>query len=338
MKITIHDVAKRAGVSTKTVSRVVNQQGEISPETRARVQAVIEELGYRPNILARSLVNQRSAMIGVVAWGLDFYAPSRIVVGIQQRANETGYSLFLHLVPHPVDSNAEQIINTLADHRVDGIIWMVPEVNDNHNWVQAAQLSNLPPIVQMSAKPRSGLDTVAVDNYRGGYLAAGCLLESGRRKIGMIAGSAGWWESEQRRAGWHERLEQAGLDPREMPLVEAGWSVESGAQAMLKLLKQAHDLDAVLTASDDIALGALSVACQHHLQIPGDLALVGFDNIPQSAYFQPPLTTIDQPLARSGQAAVDLLLKRIERRGSDEMIERSTIMLEPRLVVRASSG
>jgi LacI family transcriptional regulator len=339
MQTTIREVAKRAGVSTKTVSRVVNQQGEISAETRARVQAVIDEMGYRPNILARSLVSQRSSMLGVVAWGLDYYAPSRIVVGIEQRSSDLGYSLFLHLMSHPTDSGAEHILNTLADHRVEGIIWAIPEVGRNHTWLQLASLENLPPIVFLSMQPRSGLDSISVDNRRGGELAGQHLVNQGRKKIGMISGPPTWWETQERRLGWQEALMRAGLEPSAQRIVPADWSVESGAQAMQRLLEQDAEIDAVFACSDDIALGALAAATRSGRCIPEDLALVGFDNIPQSAYFQPSLTTIDQPLARTGRTAVDLLLERIERRrGGKEQDGASALAFEPRLVIRASSG
>jgi LacI family transcriptional regulator len=335
MKTTIHDVAKQAQVSTKTVSRVINHQGEISEETRVRVQAVIDRLGYRPNILARSLVNQRSHMLGVVTWGIDFYAPSRIVVGIERRARELGYSLFLHLIPDPAEGNTHQVLETLASHRVDGIIYAIPEVKANHDWVRPAQLEDLPPLVFMNTQPRPGLLSVSVDNHLGGWMAGRHLIDQGCRRIGILCGPAGWWESIERLAGWQDALQKAGLEIRQERIVHADWSVESGMQGMRTLLHQSPDIDAIFACSDDIALGALTVATQAGRHVPQDLALVGFDNIPQAAYFQPPLTTVHQPLARIGRAAVDLLHLRIEAGGGD--IQAPAVMQEPELVVRASS-
>ena len=343
MTVNIHDVAKQAGVSIRTVSRVVNQQGEISEETRARVQAVIDELSYRPNFLARSLVSQRSNMIGVVTWGLDYYAPSRIVVGIEQRSNELGYSLFLNLISHPTDAGAERILNTLVDHRVDGIIWAIPEVGENHGWIRHVSLEKYPPIVFLNTQPFTGLNSVAVNNRRGGELATQHLIDRGCRKIGLIKGPQSWWEAEERSAGWKDALIKAGLDPSPQHIVEADWSVEMGLQATQQLLEQAPEIDGIFASSDDIALGALTAAIQLGRKIPQDLALVGFDNIPQSAYFQPPLTTIDQPLSRTGRAAVDHLLEQIKDRQSGkkqtiEVVSANALKLEPRLVVRASSN
>lgn len=338
MKITIHDVAKRAGVSIKTVSRVVNRQGEISEETRARVQAVIDEMGYRPNILARSLVNQRSHMLGVVTWGLDFYAPSRIVVGIEQCARRLGYSLFLHLMADPASGNAQQILDTLAAHRVDGIIYAIPEVGGNHDWVQPALLADLPPIVFMNMQPRGGLHSVSVDNRLGGWKAARHLIEQGRKRIGAILGPADWWETGERFQGWKDAILQAGLEINARCIAQADWSVESGLAAMQALLEQAPELDAVFAASDDIALGALAAAARQGRRVPDDVALVGFDNIPQAAFFQPPLTTIHQPLARIGSSAVELLHRQIETSAAGAGSEPDSVILqEPELVVRAST-
>jgi LacI family transcriptional regulator len=342
MTVTIHDVAKRAGVSTKTVSRVLNQQGEISEETRARVQAVIDELGYRPNILARSLVSQRSHMLGVVTWGLDYYAPSRIVMGIEQRASELGYSLFLHLISHPTDAGGDMILNTLAAHRVDGIIWAIPEVGENYASIRQASLDSLPPVVFLNTQSQTRRDCLAVDNRLGGELATQHLIDLGCRQIGLIKGPQGWWEAEERWAGWRNALVRAGREPSAAQMVQSEWSVEQGWQAMQRLLEQTPEIDGVFACSDDIALGALTAATQAGRRVPEDLALVGFDNIPQSAYFQPPLTTIDQPLSRTGRAAVDVLLRRMEERRSGagavgELESASAIVLAPRLVIRASS-
>lgn len=188
MHVTLRDVAKLAGVSTKTVSRVVNNQGELSESTRARVQSAIAKLGYRPNILARSLVSQRTDTLGVVAWGIDYYGPSQTVVGIENRADELGYSLFLHLLTKPDEAKIERVLDALIDRRVDGVIWAVPEVGDNRAWIETDRLRQLPPIIFLSTLPREGLASISVDNYRGALQATQHLIAQGRRRIAMIAG------------------------------------------------------------------------------------------------------------------------------------------------------
>src|SRR5450759_675273 len=164
---TLRDVADLAGVSTKTVSRVVNHQNEIRQATRLRVQAAIDQLDYRPNILARSLIHQRTNSLAVIAWGIDYFGPSRTVVGIEQEANELGYSLFLNLINHP-DGDPEPILDSLIDRRVDGIIWAVPEVGNNRSWLCASRFDQLPPIIFLSMESRPGISVVSVDNCNGG--------------------------------------------------------------------------------------------------------------------------------------------------------------------------
>jgi LacI family transcriptional regulator len=339
MNVTMHDVAKLAGVSTKTVSRVVNNQGEISESTRSRVQAAIEQLGYRPNILARSLVNQRSNMLAVVTWGIDYYGPSRILVGIVQRSKEMGYSLFLNLMAHPCEDSSGQILDNLIAHRVDGILWAVPEVGDNRDWLHTIRMDFLPPIIFLNMQSRTGFNSVSIDNRRGGFQAARHLIHQGRRRIGLISGPQDWWEAKERYAGWQEALQGAGLAPEPSLVVEADWSVESGAAAMQTLLEREPGIDAVFACSDHIALGALTAAHRLERRVPQDLAVVGFDNIPESAYLQPPLSTVHQPLVDIGSRAVETLHLMIEsKRSGGGSVEPVAIVQEPELVVRASSG
>ncbi len=338
MHVTLQDVAKRAGVSTKTVSRVVNNQGEISEATRRRVQAAIEQLGYRPNILARSLVNQRSNTLAAVAWGIDYFGPSRTLLGIEKKADELGYSLFLNLMAHPDDGNIDRILDTLVARQVDGIIWAVPEVGDNRVWLNATQIDNLPPIVFLSMQARSGLTSVSIDNRNGGLQAAQHLISQGRRRIGLITGPLAWWEARERYAGWQAALEQAGLEPASSLVVEAAWSAASGATAMRALLEREPQIDALFACSDQIALGALGVAHAAGRRIPQDIAVAGFDNIPESEFFWPPLTTIYQHLVDIGCLAVENLHRVIEaRRKSRTDGEPVAISQVTELVIRESS-
>jgi LacI family transcriptional regulator len=336
MKLTLHEVARRAGVSTKTVSRVVNHQGEISDETRARVQAVINEMGYRPNILARSLVNRRSNSLGVVAWGLDYFAPSQIVVGIEKKARELGYTLLLQLIADPADPSALQMLEILAAYRVDGIIWAIPEVGENRAWLDTQLRKSLPPILFMNMETRSGVASVSIDNWAGGMSAGLHLIQSGRKHLSLISGPLDWWEARQRSEGWRAALCQAGMEATPSQIVEATWSVASGERAMRSLLECFPNVDAVFACSDDIALGALATLYRSGRKVPDDVAVVGFDNIPQSAYFHPPLTTVDQPLAEIGRMAVEKLHEQIVQPSESEENLYGEIKV-PKLIVRASS-
>ena len=336
--VTLQDVAALAGVSIKSVSRVVNNQGEITDATRQRVQAAIDELGYRPNVLARSLVSRRSDTLAVVAWGIEYFGPSRTIVGIEQQADELGYSLFLNLVAQPDDPSQEHILDTLLARRVDGIIWAVPEVGDNRKWLRPGLLERLPPIVFLSMQSQPDLTIAAVNNFSGAKQAVQHLIDQGRRKIAIVTGPKLWWEARERIAGWKSTLEEAGLTPSTTLIVESYWSAAGGERAMQQLLKQAPDIDAVFASSDQIALGALGPIRQSGRHIPQDVAIVGFDNIPESAFYWPPLTTVYQKLVNVGHIAVQNLHQLIEARQQRRgYIEAALTLVEPELIVRASS-
>jgi len=335
---TLRDVAKLANVSTKTVSRVVNNQGEISSETRERVQAAIEQLGYRPNILARSLINQRTNTLGVVAWGIEYFGPSRTVVGIEQQAHQLGYSLFLNLIDRPDNGDIKKVLDTLITHRVDGILWAVPEVGNNRTWLESTHMDQLPPIVFLSMGPRPGCAIVAVDNYSGAKQATQHLIEQGRRKIGIITGPLSWWEARERYAGWKAALQEADLVMPPSLIVEGDWSAAAGEQGLGKLMDHEPDIDAVFASSDQIALGALGTAHRLGCKIPEDLAIVGFDNMPESACFWPPLTTVYQQLIDVGRIAVQTLHRMIEDNRQLKTPDEATVTLvKPELIIRASS-
>jgi LacI family transcriptional regulator len=335
---TLQDVADLAGVSAKTVSRVVNNQGEIKGTTRKRVQDAIDKLGYQPNLLARSLVHRRTHTLAVVAWGIDFFGPSRTLVGVQQQAAELGYSLFLNLLSQPDDPSHERVLNNFISHRVDGIIWAVPEVGDNRTWIKSDRLKQLPPIVFLNMSAQPGFAMVSVNNQSGGSQATQHLIDQGRHKVGIISGPQRWWEARERYLGWKCTLEQAGLDPASSLAVESDWSSEGGERAMHQLLIQEPDLDAVFASSDQIALGAMRAISISGRRIPEDVAIVGFDNIPESAFFGPPLTTVYQHLVDVGRIAVRNLHRMIEDRHEDKKsIEAQVMFSEPELVVRAST-
>ncbi len=338
MHVTLKDVARHAGVSIKTVSRVVNDQGEISAETRLRVQSAIQELGYRPNILARSLVRQRTNTIGVVASGIEYFGPSRTIVGIEQQADQFGYSLFLNLLPHPKDPDVDQALFELVERRVDGIVWAIPEIGDNHSWIGRHDLERVPPIVFLSMAAHPRLSVVAVDNRAGAQLATEHLLAQGRRRVGILTGPLTWWEARERLAGWKQALERAGLAHDETLVVEGDWTPASGERGMKQLLYRARELDAVFVSNDQMSLGALGVLHRAGRRVPEDVAVVGFDNIPESEFFLPPLTTVYQQLVDIGRLAVQELYSRIQaRRESDDGRQPAQVQLVPTLIERASS-
>jgi LacI family transcriptional regulator len=337
-RATIKEVAFAAGVSTQTVSRVINNRPDVSPETRKRVQTIIDQLSYQPSALARSLISQRSYTLGVVTAGLRLLGPSRTLSGITQAAEGAGYSLLLKELSNFDVNNIVPIIQTLISHHVDGIIWAVPEVGENRNWVNQLSLDIEIPIVYLTMKSKEQISVVSINNYLGGQMAVSHLLEQGYHHVGHLTGPLDWWEARERKAAWNDVLKDAKLEVKDEHWVEGNWSSASGALAIEKLLTQYPEIDAVFVANDQMALSVMQFACRNGLQIPDDLGVVGFDDIPESEYFWPPLTTIRQDQYNVGEVAVEEIIKIIETNWNEQkQVQPKSIMLTPALVVRQSS-
>jgi LacI family transcriptional regulator len=340
-KITIKHVAQEAGVSTQTVSRVINQRPDVAPETRQRVQKVIDRLGYQPSYVARSLIQGRSSTLGIVAYGLDYFGPSRTLSGIEQQANELGFSLLLSLMRHPDpgDQTPKQLLRDKLARHVDGIIWAVPHIGNNRDWIAQETPDLSVPIVFLTMESRPGLSIVAIDNRGGGRMATEHLIAQGCRKIGHVTGPLDWWEARQRQLGWQDALESAGLMTTRDMVAFGDWSAESGMRGLTRLLKQQPDIEAVFFGNDQMALGGLQAARKMGRRIPEDLAIIGFDDIPESAYFYPPLSTMRQNIFELGSQAVRELNRRIEaRQQKDDSVEPRTCLLQPQLVIRESTA
>ena len=335
---TIKEVASAAGVSTQTVSRVMNDRPDVSNETREKVQKIIAELDYQPSALARSLIQQRSYTLGVVVAGLKYIGPSRTLSGITNAAEEFGYSLLLKELHSFNANNVEPILQEFRSRHADGIIWAVPEVGENREWLTKPFDIFGTPIVFLTMEPRPHIPVVSIDNLLGGRMVMNHLLEQGYRHIGHISGPLDWWEARQRMTAWKNALKDAGMEPRDEYWVEGNWSSSSGSQAISKLFDQYPDMDAVFAANDQMALSVLQAACQRNLRVPEDLGVVGFDDMPESPYFFPPLTTVQPEQFNVGRMAVEEMVKIL---GSDqqrkESIEPTSIMLTPSLIVRQSS-
>ena len=335
---TIKQVAKAAGVSTQTVSRVINDRPDVAPETRERIMMTIDELGYQPSALARSLIQQRSYTLGVVTAGLTYIGPSRTLSGITSAAEAAGYSLLLKELSHFDADNLVPIFHALLSRHVDGVIWAVPEVGENRSWINKRSIGPNLPIVYITMEPKANISTVSVDNYLGGRMAMSHLIEQGYRNIGHISGPMDWWEARQRMLAWKDALREAGIETKEGHWAEGDWSSASGVQGIERLLEQYPNMDALFVGNDQMALGVIQVAYQKGLRIPEDLGVVGFDDIPESTYFNPPLTTIEQDQYTLGKVAVEEMIKIIEAGWQGlESVETKPIMITPRLVVRKSS-
>ena len=332
-QITIKQVAQEAGVSKQTVSRVLNNRPDVAPKTRRHIQEVIDRLGYQPSNLARRL-KQRSCTLGVVTAELGQYGPMRRLIGIEQEAAALGYSLHLSLI-HQVDvDNSERVLSELLAWQVEGVIWAVPEVNSNRAWLQD-NIPQLPvPVLFISERSDDNLSAVSIDNRAGGRLATEHLLAQGYQHIGLITGRMNWQVARQRHLGWLDALPKT--DRRQ--IVEGDWSAASGAQGLRQLRQQYPEMEAVFACNDQMALGVLQAAHELQIGVPKDLALVGFDNTPDSAYFWPPLTSVRHQLIEQGKDAVQALISMIEAQRQYGSFEQPEVaVFQPQLIVRKSS-
>ncbi len=337
-RVTIRDVAAAAGVSHQTVSRVLNDRPDVAEETRTRILQIIEELNYQPSAIARTLIKQRSLTLGIVTAGLKYLGPSRTLNGITEQTEELGYTLLLKELPDFLANDVQPLLNSLLARRVDGILWAVPEVGDNRAWLKE-QLGELPvPMILLTMEARPGLPIVAIDNYAGGRMATEHLLEQGYQHIGHITGPLDWWEARQRKAGWRDALLDAGVPEADLYSEEGNWSSASGEQAIDCLLANYTEMDAVFVGNDQMALSVLQTACRRGIEVPQDLAVVGFDGLPEAAHYWPPLTTVYQDLRKLGRTAVQVLVQAIEASRQEQAVFQLTpISLRPELIVRGSS-
>lgn len=334
-KVTIKDVAQACGISTQTVSRVINQRPDVAPETRELVERTIAALGYQPSALARSLVRQRSYTLGVIIAGLKYVGVSQTLNGIAEESEQAGYSLLLKELPRFDTPNIVPVIESLMAHHVEGIVFAGPEWNENVKVAQSQLPVSCPPIVFLKCQPNPNYTTISIDNYGGARMAVEHLLQAGRRHIGLIAGPLEWLEARQRKQGWEDALTSAGISLAPYKWTQGNWNSASGEAAFAELKTKYPRMDAVFASNDQMALGVLHYAHLNGIRIPDDVAVVGFDNLAESAYFTPSLTTIEQPLRELGRLSVRTLLEQVNAAG--QALAPRTIVLPTRLVVRQST-
>jgi len=336
---TIYEVAREAGVSRQTVSRVINNRPDVAPDTRERVLRIIGEMEYRPSAIARSLSKQRSFNFGLLTAGLEFIGPSTTLSGIVKKSEELGYGIYLKALSSFQSDTIQPILDWFLARQVDGIIWAAPEIGSNREWVKEMIGSIQVPIIFLTSAKREDISIVTMDNYHGARLATEHLLEVGRKNIGHISGPLDWWESRQRMQGWHDALKAHGIEPKERMVAEGNWSSKSGKRAFDQLLSSFPEMDAVFVANDQMALSVLQTACETNIDIPNALSVVGFDNIPESDFFSPSLTTVFQNMTELGCVAVDELAKMVNDNISDVMPKEPIYLtIKPELIIRKSSS
>lgn len=327
--VVMADVARLAGVSPMTVSRVLNSPGRVAPETRLRVLDAVRELGYRPNSAARVLATGRSRVLGVVGFDTTLYGPASMLFGIEQAARDAEYGVTITSLAALTQRNVAEAVDRLRGQSVDGVIIIAPHVASVEG---LADVSAGLPVVAVGGGDGGVIPVAAVDQYAGAAAATRHLLDLGHRTVRHLAGPSDWLEAGARRKAWEDTLRAAG---REVPPVVFGdWSPRSGYE-FGKRLADDPSVTAVFTANDQMAVGLIRALHEAGRRIPDDVSIVGFDDVPESAYLSPPLTTVGQDFGQVGRHALRLLLERI---GGAPVEEGRRITVEPELIVRQSTG
>ena len=330
MSVTIRDVARHAKVSVATVSRALNGHPNVAEEVRRRVLDVANRLRYSPHHAARSLSSRRTRTIGVVLPDLYGEFFSELMRGIDQVARERG----LHLLVSSYHGNPKEqgvALRTMRG-RVDGLLLMSPFLAGAEEL--ASELPPMPVVLMNPALAVERLPSVGVDNHGGAMAMMRHLLGAGHRRIAFIAGPEDNFDASERLRGYREALAQGapGVEPRVLP---GNFDEASGHAAGQRLLESGERPDAVFAANDMMALGCLFALGQGGLRAPADIALAGFDDIPLSRYIDPPLTTMRVEIAELGARAI---LRLLDGGADADAAAPVPALIEPRLVVRASSG
>ena len=332
MSATIKDVARLAGVSVATVSRVLNASAPVRDETRARVLEIARELRFAPNGAARTLSRRRSGALGVILPDLHGEFFSELLRGIDQEAQRAGHSLLVSSSHH--DSHGVSVAVRTMRGRVDGLLVMAPDVEG------AALDAALPdglPVVLLNRAPGVTAASVMVDNFGGARAMTNHLLALGHRRIGFVAGAADNADSDERELGYRAALDEAGVPFDADLYVRGDFTEDGGWRGARELLARPEPPSVIFAANDAMAVGVLSALREMDIAVPASVAVVGFDDIPIARFLNPPLTTVRVGIAALGERAAALLLRDVAERPPPRRVPRRDI-LPTVVVVRASCG
>ena len=321
-------MARLAGVSQKTVSRVMNNEPYVRDELRERVLLAARQLGYRPNGAARSLLSGRTRRLGVISLGTRLYGPMTMLVAVERSARRLGYAVSVAHTSEDDRHGVAEAIEGLLEQGVDGIV--LAEAIDEGPITVAVDV----PVLTIGRFP--GLVAArrirsAEKSDRSGYVATKHLIDLGHTQIRHVSGPARWWASRDRTDGWRSALREAGLPVVEP--VDGDWSCESGFRAGLKLAEDSS-MTAAFVANDDMAIGFIRALRDAGRQVPGDVSVIGMDDVPAARFLSPSLTTIAQDFDAIATEGVGLLAAEISAPGA---VERTLREVDPPLVVREST-
>ena len=326
---TIRDVARQAGVSHQTVSRVINGREGVLPETRVLVEAAIEQMGYRPSAIARSMAHGHTHTLACISPNLTDYTFASVIEGAEREARQHNYFM---LGSSATNSDAfRDLVDELVGHRhIDGLIVINPYSDDRYKYIPKSF-----PLVFVGARSHDNdVSSVCLDDEKVAYDATKHLLAFGHTNIAMVTGPMEEDCSQDRTKGYRRALQESGLEMDETMIIEGDWSATSGQDALLSFVEQGRVPTAVFAQNDRMALGVLHAARDVNLKIPTQLAVIGVDDMPLSSYFDPPLTTMQQDMPLIGQKATRLLLDIIQNKNTSVR----DVKLSAQLIVRHSTS
>ncbi|WP_017348970.1 HTH-type transcriptional repressor PurR [Pantoea sp. A4] len=328
---TIKDVAKRAGVSTTTVSHVINKTRFVAEETRNAVWEAIKALHYSPSAVARSLKVNHTKTLGLLATSSEAPYFAEIIDAVEKHCFDKGYTLILGNAHNDLNKQ-RAYLSMMAQKRVDGLLVMCSEYPDDL-LTMLEENRNIPMVVMDWGECQGDFTDTVLDNaFQGGYMVGRYLIERGHRDIGAIPGQMARNTGGGRHAGFVKALQEAGVAIRDEWIVQGDFETESGYLAMQQILAQKQRPTAVFCGGDAMAMGAICAADELGLRVPQDISVIGYDNLRNARYYTPALTTVHQPKSELGEKALDMLLDRITSKREDSQ----TIEVNPTLIERRS--
>ncbi len=323
---TLEDVARYAGVSYQTVSRVLNKSANVSEATRLKVEQAIDVLRYVPNRLAQQLVGKQSFTLGLVTTSLALHAPSQIAASVKKYAHQAGYQVLISMIDEDVNQSIQDSINELKSQRVDRVIINIPLESAEAEHIYENNRDIL--CLFLDVDPGSPVFNVCFNPADGSRASVEYLLELGHRDFALLAGPEESVSSRLRLQSWQDTLREKGLAP--VTVIHGDWSAKSGYYNALHILRETPQFTAMLVGNDQMALGVISALHQHNVAIPEQVSIIGYDDTYDSAFFHPALTTVSLDLDLQSKEAVERLL------ATKNDVSESTL-LPAKLVVRNST-
>jgi DNA-binding LacI/PurR family transcriptional regulator len=331
MKATIYDIAKEAGVSIATVSKVINGKGRISADTRNAVFAIMERFDFQPSVIASALTGKKTFTLGLLVPDVSNPFFAEIARAIEDQGHHLGYSVVMCNTDNK-DEKIERYIALLLQKSVDGII--IATGIEKKEILEQLLTKGLPIVLIAREMPLVSVETVVVDDYAGGCLAASHLLDLGHKEIAILTESQKVSSSRERMRGFRQTIEDAGVTFNEKWLKICDYKVEDGRINTLELLKEESRPTAIFSCNDLLAVGALQAAKELQIGVPSELSIISFDNTILASVTNPTLTTIAQPMEQMGKLAVDLIVEHVK----DDKKAKQRIVFRPELLIRESTA